>query len=134
LSPFRVSDYPWEQFEKDKDENQQLNTKQSSTTKSSSSKGHRKWRLKDLCLFRSASEGRADPIKKYSSLFRRQEEKQGSSGTPVSAHELHYKTNRAVSEDLKKKTFLPYNRGIFGRLAFNPALHQLSNGFGFSHH
>ncbi|KAJ6685925.1 hypothetical protein OIU79_015853 [Salix purpurea] len=51
---------------------------------------------------------------------------------PVSAHELHYTANKAVSENLKKKTFLPYKQGFFGRLAFNPAAHALGNGFGTS--
>nr|KYP50945.1 hypothetical protein KK1_027305 [Cajanus cajan] len=36
---------------------------------------------------------------------------------PVSAHELHYAMKKAESEDMKKKTFLPYRQGILGRLA-----------------
>ncbi|XP_057765946.1 uncharacterized protein LOC130986532 [Salvia miltiorrhiza] len=108
------------------------------------SKGQKKWSLKDFFLFRSASEGRAadkDPLKKYTAAFRRSSfrviDSPGSGpGSrrkgPVSAHELHYTVNRAVSEDLKRKTFLPYKQGILGRLAFNPAVHALANGFGFS--
>ncbi|CAK9185844.1 unnamed protein product [Ilex paraguariensis] len=159
LSPLRVSQYPWEE-----EHQLQHNTKQSSTSSkpsssssicpalssSSSLKGYRKWKLKDFFLFRSASEGRAadkDPLRKYTALFRKNEDVKNSSfraidspgfGSssrrkgPISAHELHYKMNRAVSEDLKKKTFLPYKQGILGRLAFNPAVHALANGFGFS--
>ncbi|XP_023917792.2 uncharacterized protein LOC112029334 [Quercus suber] len=115
---------------------------------SSSSKSSKKWSLKDFLLFRSASEGRAtdkDPFRKYSALYKRHEDTKiasfrstDSSGSvtgakrrgPVSAHELHYTTNKAASEDLKKKTFLPYKQGILGRLAFNPAIHALANGFG----
>ncbi|EYU25391.1 hypothetical protein ABFS82_03G046500 [Erythranthe guttata] len=107
---------------------------------SASVKVQRKWRLKDFFLFRSASEGRAaekDPLKRYTAALRhssfRAIDSPGSRRRgPVSAHELHYTMNRAVSEDLKKKTFLPYKQGILGRLAFNPAVHALANGFGFS--
>lgn len=150
LSPYRVSAYPWEEEEK------QL-TKQRPTSKppcftgpsaSSTSKGSsKKWSLKDFLLFRSASEGRAtdkDPFRKYAvgalrkdsvrnASFRSIDSPTGSMSRrrgPVSAHELHYTVNKAVSEDLKKKTFLPYKQGILGRLAFNPAVHALANGFG----
>lgn len=92
--------------------------------------GSKKWRFKDLFLFRSASEGRAaekDPLKKYTAAsFRPFKSGSGSGGKrrgPVSAHELHYTTNRAVSEDLKKKTFLPYKQGILGRLSFFKSFH-----------
>ncbi|KAG6398693.1 hypothetical protein SASPL_140160 [Salvia splendens] len=104
------------------------------------SKGQKKWSLKDFFLFRSASEGRAadkDPLKKYTAALRRSSfraiDSPGSRRKgPVSAHELHYTVNRAVSEDMKRKTFLPYKQGILGRLAFNPAVHALANGFGLS--
>lgn len=167
LSPMRVSDYPWEEEYKfqqqQKRKNDQQNSKQSSpkpnlttsvsTLSTTTLKGHKKWKLKDFFLFRSASEGRAtdkaDPLKKYASLFKKHEEVKSSSFRtihndsgnsvskrkgkgPISAHELHYTINRAVSEDLKKKTFLPYKQGILGRLSFNPAVHAIANGFGFS--
>ncbi|XP_073121035.1 uncharacterized protein [Henckelia pumila] len=128
LSPIR--DYSWELEEEIINKQQIIISKNnnSSSMINCSSKGSKKsWRLKDLFLFRSASEGRAaekDHLNKYShSSFRK---------GPVSAHELHYTVNRAVSQDLKKKTFLPYKQGILGRLAFNPAVHALANGFGFS--
>ncbi|KAK4429045.1 hypothetical protein Salat_1204500 [Sesamum alatum] len=147
LSPLRDVQYPWEE-----EKEQAHNAKSSSqstlcsalSTAPAKGGGHKKWRLKDFFLFRSASEGRAadkDPLKKYTAAFRhssfRSVDSPGSgSGSrrrgPVSAHELHYTMNRAVSEDLKKKTFLPYKQGILGRLAFNPAVHALANGFGFS--
>lgn len=135
-SPDRVSKYPWEEQET------KNSSKQPSNFSLFSKIGSRKWRLKDFFLFRSASEGR-----KYTALFKKHEEvrgfssfrgiegssmrRKGAQGN-VSAHELHYTMNRAVSEDLKKKTFLPYKQGILGRLAFNPAVHALANGFGFS--
>jgi len=39
-------------------------------------------------------------------------------GVPVSAHELHYKANRAQAEELRKKTFLPYQQGLLGLAVF----------------
>lgn len=159
LSPYRVSSHPWEkEEEKEKQHLQKLynnnknqNQNQSSpSTPISSSKGSgtasKKWRLKDFFLFRSASEGRAadkDPFRKYAAVFKRQEDTSSGQPTmespgsilrrrsgPISAHELHYTVNKAVSEDLKKRSFLPYKRGILGMLAFNPAVHGLANGFG----
>ncbi|KAJ9186693.1 hypothetical protein P3X46_002238 [Hevea brasiliensis] len=155
LSPYRVSEYPWEEEERKLRETTKQSTasnskasvssnssSSSSTTKSSS----RKWRLRDFLLFRSASEGRAadkDPFRiKYPSFFRKPEDAKttnfrstDSSGSvsastrkgQVSAHELHYTMNKAASEDLKKKTFLPYKQGILGRLAFNPNANGLGN-------
>ncbi|KAI5656181.1 hypothetical protein M9H77_24974 [Catharanthus roseus] len=164
LSPLRVSEYQWdeeqelEQQEQQEEEEGQEPKSQNDTCSalslSSSGKSFMKWSFKDLFLFRSASEGRAadkDPFRKYRALRRFEsntssssraiiENGGGSVGSmsrrrgPISAHELHYTMNRAVSEDMKKKTFLPYKQGILGRLAFNPAAHALSNGFGFSHH
>ncbi|XP_042961200.1 uncharacterized protein LOC122295972 [Carya illinoinensis] len=165
LSPFRVSESPWEEQEKTQQNTKQpsLNSKasfsstavlSSSSSSSSSKSSSKKWSLKDFLLFRSASEGRAtdkkDPFRKFSpALHKRHEDFKNSSflspdtsGSvgrsrrgPVSAHELHYTVNKAVSEDLKKKTFLPYKQGILGRLAFNPAVHALANGFGsFTRH
>ncbi|XP_075484670.1 uncharacterized protein LOC142524528 [Primulina tabacum] len=133
LSPIRDGECQyWED-----DKQQSDNTKNSSML--CSSKGSKKWRLKDFFLFRSASEGRAaekDHLKKYTAAYRlssfRAIDSPGPRKGPVSAHELHYTMNRAVSQDLKKKTFLPYKQGILGRLAFNPAVHALANGFGFS--
>ncbi|PIA46420.1 hypothetical protein AQUCO_01500153v1 [Aquilegia coerulea] len=106
-------------------EEQQQSTKPTSSNSKSSS---RKWSFKDFLLFRSASEGRAsdkDPLRKFSLVSKRHEDVKNSSfrstdssGSirrgPVSAHELHYKSNRAVSEEMKRKTFLPYKQGLFG--------------------
>lgn len=166
LSPLRVSQYPWEEEEEDqkrllqKEDNNkhqrsnfalaakdQSSPSSSSSNKSSSS---RKWSLKDLLLFRSASEGRAtdkDPLRRYTVTplnKKRQDDvvknasfrsTDGAGGSrrrrgPVSAHELHYNRKRAAAEDLKKKTYLPYKQSILGRLSFTPAVHALANGFG----
>ncbi|KAI4316741.1 hypothetical protein L6164_024690 [Bauhinia variegata] len=102
-----------------------------------SSKSSRKWSFRDFLLFRSASEGRGaskDTLGKYSLTYRKLEDGKNSSfrsidshssasglGSrrrgPISAHELHYTKKKAESQDLKKKTFLPYKQGILGRLA-----------------
>ncbi|XP_076909826.1 uncharacterized protein LOC143567247 [Bidens hawaiensis] len=93
----------------------------------SSEIGSRKWSFIDLLLFRSSSDGRAmdsDPLKKYSANFRKHDQDVRNSGSMsrrrLSAHELHYSVNRAVSNDMKKKTYLPYKQGILGRFSFNP--------------
>ncbi|XP_043709592.1 uncharacterized protein LOC122658626 [Telopea speciosissima] len=162
VSPLRVSEFAWEeQQQQQQQQQQQENTKstpsiskQSSSSSTSSLKGSRKWRLKDLLLFRSASEGRAsekDPLRKYAALPKKQQQQEedvknssfrstDSSGSvsgstsrrrgPVSTHELHYKANRAVSEDMRRKTFLPYKQGLLGCLGFNPTVHGLTRAFG----
>ncbi|KAE8723759.1 Serine carboxypeptidase-like 26 [Hibiscus syriacus] len=107
------------------------------------SKGNWKWKLKDLLLLRSASEGRAttsnDCFRKYDVLLSkkvaedvnnlsfRSTESVGSSSRRrgrVSAHELHYKANRAVSEEIRRKTFLPYRQSLLGCLG----IHDFSRG------
>ncbi|KAI4389558.1 hypothetical protein MLD38_001773 [Melastoma candidum] len=144
-SPLRVSAYPWEE-----DDRGQLNTAATEQKSTPSSSPSKKWSIKDLLLFRSASEGSATdktcPFSKYSGIFKRQDEAIKNCSTVgsddnsnggstsrrrgrASAHELHYTANKAVSEGLKKKTFLPYKQGILGRLSFNPTVHSVGNGF-----
>ncbi|WOK97660.1 hypothetical protein Cni_G06368 [Canna indica] len=108
----------------------------------------KKWKLKDLFLFRSASEGRAtargskDPLRKHtflpssssSSLNKRADDDVcGAAPGILSAHEMYYSANRAASKKMQKKTPLPYNRhGLFGYLRYNPAIHSITKGFGGS--
>ncbi|KAK7383099.1 hypothetical protein VNO78_28768 [Psophocarpus tetragonolobus] len=127
-SPYRKS------WEAEKQQAQPRSNKEEPSVLSSSStgsKGSRRWSLKDFLLFRSASEGRGsskDALKKYykknnsnseevkgSSSFRSSDSSRRK-GT-VSPHELHYAMKKAESEDMKKRTFLPYRQGILGRLA-----------------
>ncbi|XP_047068909.1 uncharacterized protein LOC124676942 [Lolium rigidum] len=106
------------------------------------SSGSRKWRLKDLFLFRSASEGRAsggkDPLLKYSML------KGGSGsggegsasmrikgrGSAASASDMApYTVSRAAAEEMRRRTTtpLPFHRNsLFGYLRSNPAIHTIS--------
>ncbi|TMX04699.1 hypothetical protein EJD97_005781 [Solanum chilense] len=116
---------------------------------SSISLWYRKWKLKDLFLFRSASEGRAsskDQLNKFLKKTREQEEDAKTSSfrstassvasssvstslmrREISAHELHYTLNRAFSEEMKRKTFLPYKKlGVLGCLGFIPSMDDTS--------
>ncbi|CAK9150788.1 unnamed protein product [Ilex paraguariensis] len=135
-------------------ENNQKSTKNTASSSSSfsscSATWYKKWKLKDFLLFRSASEGRPtnkDTLKKFAMLKKNHHEDvknssfrstdsvdSGSSSRrrapPVSAHELHYKVNRTVSEEMRKKTFLPYKQGLLGCLRFNHGVCEISKGFG----
>ncbi|KAJ7966657.1 AR781, pheromone receptor-like protein [Quillaja saponaria] len=141
-SPYRISHYSWEEEQQQQEQNTKQPPSLNSKLSLPSSKGSRKWRLRDFLLFRSASEGRAtdkDPFRKYSVMYRKSEDVKNSSfrstdgsnsasnsrrRAPVSAHELHYAKNKAASEDLKKKTFLPYKQRILGNwLSILPSRH-----------
>ncbi|KAK6159376.1 hypothetical protein DH2020_006690 [Rehmannia glutinosa] len=50
------------------------------------------------------------------------------SGPPISAHELHYTVNRQLSEEMKKRTYLPYKQGLLGCLGFHPTVPEMSKG------
>ncbi|XAR59472.1 hypothetical protein NMG60_11015318 [Bertholletia excelsa] len=143
LSPFRVCDiFVDREIDQQGSNSSKWGKSKPSHSKASSFsfsntawKGYKKWNLKDLLLFRSASEGRAsskDPLRKYSLLKKSADDRMVSGrrrrGPPASAHELHYTANRAVSEEMKKKTFLPYKQGLLGCLGFNPAVHDISRG------
>ncbi|GAU15382.1 hypothetical protein TSUD_04510 [Trifolium subterraneum] len=144
-SPYRKSNHTLELEEQNSQQQQpRINKEESKISRNtpnsgSVSKGSRRWKLSDLLLFRSASEGRGsnkDPLKKYfvgnnnkkntneevikGSSFRSSESfsnhgsrKKGQ----VSAHEIHYAMKKAESQDMKKRTFLPYRQGILGRLS-----------------
>ncbi|XWS76626.1 hypothetical protein CRYUN_Cryun01aG0193100 [Craigia yunnanensis] len=47
---------------------------------------------------------------------------------PTSPHELHYTTNRAQAEEMKKRTYLPYRQGLFGCLGFSSKGYGALNG------
>ncbi|KAB2095012.1 hypothetical protein ES319_A01G005900v1 [Gossypium barbadense] len=156
LSPFRVTNIILdEQDECPSNFENPVNFSSTKTPKSyvssifsaiSFQRGNKKWKLRDLLLFRSASEGRAtnikEPLRKYSVLGKKEVEdvKHAPSSTtasskrrtpPVSAHELHYTVNRAVAEEMRRKTFLPYKQGLLGCLGFNPgSMHEISRGVG----
>lgn len=147
LSPFRVSDLLL-----DESNAQGPNSNSKFSSSSFGSFWYKKWKLKDLLLFRSASEGRANnkgQMKKYAMLNKnlkedvknssfRSTDSVGSTTSssssrrrgPISAHEQHYTANRAVREEMKKKTFLPYKQNLLGCLSFtsNMPMHEISKG------
>ncbi|KAG5569236.1 hypothetical protein H5410_059002 [Solanum commersonii] len=126
-SSMRVSDLL---LIKEKDEIIDDTEKTDSSVSSLISLWNRRWKLKDLLLFRSASESRAssntEEMSKYALVKKAREEdvkKEGSSSSSSSrrrkmgsnsAHELHYKMKREVLKDMKKKTFLPYKQSVLG--------------------
>lgn len=65
--------------------------------------------------------------------------KDGGAGKPAngvgkrrvlqSPHERHYTANRAHSEEMKKKTYLPYRQGLLGCLGFSSKGYGAVNGF-----
>ncbi|KAH8510831.1 hypothetical protein H0E87_008385 [Populus deltoides] len=158
LSPLRVSDIMFDQEENSQNSNSIASTKitpKSSYTSSIlsaitfTSKRYKKWKLKDLLLFRSASEGSrttscSDELTRFSVMSKKEgtEDVKNSSfrstdsvgsarrrSGPISAHEVHYTVNRAVSEEMRRKTFLPYKQGLLGCLGFNAA-HEIARGVG----
>lgn len=52
----------------------------------------------------------------------------GKRRIPPSPHELHYTTNRAQAEEMKKRTYLPYRQGLFGCLSFSSKSYGALNG------
>ncbi|XP_057502093.1 uncharacterized protein LOC130785907 [Actinidia eriantha] len=104
----------------------------SSSISASAWRGYKKWKLRDLLLFRSASEGRASAEEVKHVSFRSTESSGSASRRrgPVSAHEMHYTANRALSEEMRRKTVLPYKHGLLGCLGFNPAVQDISRGLG----
>ncbi|KAL8541331.1 hypothetical protein ACS0TY_002542 [Phlomoides rotata] len=134
LSPYRVSDLLFDP------ETNQEKAKDSSSS-AFSSFWYKKWKIKDLLLFRSASESRAKDKEEQLKKPRQDEVKNSSfrstdsvgsgssrrrSGTPISAHELHYTVNRAFSEEMRKRTSLPYRQGFLGCLGFHPTVPEIS--------
>ncbi|KAF5759257.1 hypothetical protein HanXRQr2_Chr16g0739111 [Helianthus annuus] len=123
-SPFRISDILSEQDKLDTNNNQKY-----------SLTWYNRWNLKNLLLFRSTSEGsarrRKEPVNRYARVTKGDEDVKNSSfrstescGSSrrmvrrVSAHEIHYTANRAVAEEMRRKTYLPYKSGLLGCLGF----------------
>ncbi|KAL2344844.1 hypothetical protein Fmac_006129 [Flemingia macrophylla] len=133
LSPLRISDIVC-----DSEDKAGAPPLSSSASNTKSSFFTRKWRIRDFLLFRSASEGDARNSSFRSSSSAAAASASGSVSRrrgPLSAHELHYTLNRAASQELRKKTPLPYKQGLLGCLGlnFNPAMpHHISKGIGFA--
>ncbi|XP_073272438.1 uncharacterized protein [Primulina huaijiensis] len=146
LSPFRVSDLLCNE---ESTENNRSDKASLSSASSFSSLWHKKWKIKDLLLFRSASESWAtdnDQIMKKNSFLRKthdrdeftessfsstasgeSESSRRRSVPPISAHKFHQSVKRTVFEEMRKKSLLPHGQGILGCLGFHqtvPEIHQ----------
>lgn len=93
----------------------------------------KKWKLKDLLLFRSVSESHAStkdtqPNKCHETVsFGFRDPRRRKEG--VSAHERHYIKNRRAGEEIKRKTFLPYKRTlIIGCSDLDPGVYEFCKG------
>ncbi|KAK8580961.1 hypothetical protein V6N13_144018 [Hibiscus sabdariffa] len=119
LSPYRVSAYPWEEEEEEKEST-------SNKPSTCSNKGYsRKWRLRDIFLFRSASEGHATCKDRFwwysSSFFKKPEDNKNSSSKSRDVGSGSDGSGIKVSDNMKKKKKKkPYKQSILGRLAFSP--------------
>lgn len=98
--------------------------------------GSKKWKLKDLFLFRSASEGRAtargseDSLRGHTLSSSSFNDKKASAPSP---HEMHYAANKAATKEMKKKTPISYNRNnLFGYLRDNAAVKGIKKVVGGS--
>ena len=150
LSPLRVSEFALlhHQEQQNFDEPSNNNNNNSSSGLFGWNSSTKKWRLKDLFLFRSASEGHYKDSQSFSKRwsFRsanmvsgsgsRSGSVSGSDSGSVSKrrgqksiHEMHYSSNRAFTEEMKKKTSLPYRHGLMACLGFSPVLPQFSYAF-----
>ncbi|XP_073146350.1 uncharacterized protein [Henckelia pumila] len=123
-----------------------------SSASSLSSLWHKKWKIKNLFLFRSASESWAtdvnnDQLKKKNSFLRKTHDQEDEFTTessfsstasgesessrrrsvpPISAHELHYSVKRTVVEEMRKRRSLfPHRQGILGCLGFQPTVPEI---------
>ncbi|GFY89984.1 calmodulin-binding protein [Actinidia rufa] len=136
LSPLKVSDIFSENENNSSVQTKTKHNHSSSSSLSSSSssisasawRGYKKWKLRELLLFRSASDGRAsgEEVKNVSFQLTKSAGSTPRRRGPVSAHEMHYTANQAVSEEMRRKTVLPYKHGLLGCLGFNPSVRGTS--------
>nr|XP_043634672.1 uncharacterized protein LOC122605782 [Erigeron canadensis] len=95
---------------------------------SSTGSGSKRWRIKDLLLMRSNSEGKEPPMILFTDNNNDKvdlRKEKGNSGEvavysggktkPKSIHELFYVQQRAKRQDGKRKSYLPYRQGLIGR-------------------
>lgn len=110
----------------------------------SSSDSSKKWKLKNLLLFRTVSEGHASTKDTHGtkchdtvsfglrdrsnfSEVKKGDERRRKGG--MSAHERHYMKNRRAGEEIKRKTFLPYKRTLLmGCSDLDPGVYEFCKG------
>ncbi|KAL4282347.1 hypothetical protein GQ457_03G039650 [Hibiscus cannabinus] len=125
LSPYRVSAYPWEEEEEEERKRKQNESTSSNKPSTCSNKGPaRKWRLRDIFLFRSASEGHAtykDRFWWYSTnFFKKPEDNKNSSSKSRDVSSGSDGSGIKASENNNNNNKKPCKQGILGRLAFSP--------------
>lgn len=151
LSPFRGA--PAMDDEEDELSSSSPPSRGASLMRGCGSGSSRKWRLKDLFLFRSASEGRAtgngkDPLLKYTMLKATGGGHGGGGdsgsasmrikgrGSAASASDMAPYYAVAAEETRRRRTSttpLPFHRNsLFGYLRSNPAIHTISRKLGGS--
>ncbi|CAH2080029.1 unnamed protein product [Thlaspi arvense] len=92
-------------------------SKSTGSSSASSSTSSRRWRIKDL-LKRSYSEGKQSLGFQNPSSTNRDESSKKKEKEKVSAHEKLYLKNRAMKEEEKRRSYLPYKQNLVG-LFFN---------------
>ncbi|XP_073290739.1 uncharacterized protein [Primulina huaijiensis] len=133
-----------------------LDEEKGSSRSSSAGRSSKRWVFLKEFLYRSKSEGRNNeghnnkfwssisfsPVKEKKMANNKSKDqnpevkkkvvlKNGVSKRRVpspSPHELHYTANRAQSEEMRKKTFLPYRQGLLGCLGFSSKSYGAMNG------
>ncbi|XP_073310011.1 uncharacterized protein [Primulina huaijiensis] len=149
LSPFRVSDLLSKQEPAKNHRSANSPNASLSSASSFSSLWHKKWKIKDLLLFRSASESWAtdhdQSMKKKNSFLKKthdqdeftessfsstasceSESSSRRSVPPISAHEFHYSVKRTVFEEMKKRrSLLPHRQKILGCLGFHQTVPEI---------
>ncbi|WOH04701.1 hypothetical protein DCAR_0624113 [Daucus carota subsp. sativus] len=110
--------------------------KSSLSSRSWSPSSNKKWKLTNLLLFRSVSEGHASSrddqgIKRNETARlvkndgERQRRKQGRNGHKMA---MHYRSNRRRGEEIKRKTFLPYKKTLLGCSDIDPGVYEFCKG------
>ncbi|KAG0535002.1 hypothetical protein BDA96_04G328200 [Sorghum bicolor] len=103
--------------------------------------GSRKWRLRDLLLFRRAPKGRTagniskDPVFKYAPVQVQQPVKTASAGTGPAAAKgdasasKHKKQSKKAAAAAEGGMPMPQRQNLMGCVRLHPGLHRLTKGF-----
>ncbi|KAG6391821.1 hypothetical protein SASPL_149581 [Salvia splendens] len=104
--------------------------RQCEKSKSTGSASRRRWKIRDLLLLRSRSDGKESFVfltpkrRGENPTLRTPEKGRGGEGpdSAAAAHEAFYARSRAVKEGEKRRSYLPYRRdlvGFFGNVSFS---------------
>ncbi|KAM0036381.1 hypothetical protein Hdeb2414_s0014g00425711 [Helianthus debilis subsp. tardiflorus] len=153
MSPMRTNDaFQWleDSTEEIKEEAAKDEAKTEEDGASSVGRTSKRWVFLKEFLYRSKSEGRStNGNHKFWSSSKKSSDVKNKATTEAvkpgarkavvngagkrrvarSPHELHYTTNRAQAEELRRKTYLPYKQGLLGCLGFSSKSYGAMNGF-----